>query len=264
MPPINGQGQSRITPIKEAKFRALLQQHFAVVQKIHAKRGRQWYPYLYVDATAGQGVNPDVNCPGSPWIFLEEVRRSGLDYRAHFIERDRERAGALRDLFGSDPLTTIHDEDNREALPRIVDQVRGVPFGMLYLDPNGMPDYDLIEKTYRSPSMRAVDLLIRYNSMAEIRARTANDWDVMLPDRLERIGKSHWMVCRPESNDRWKWSFLFGLNTDRVKPYTTIGFHNFDSDEGARIAQTIGMTKAERRAHLPEQRRLFDYDEVPA
>lgn len=256
MPVTMGQGHSWITPIKERQFRLLVRQHVSIVRG--AYNGTQYQPYLFIDATAGRGDNPGEGCPGSPLIFLEEIRRSGIGYRAHFIDRDRETTVALKTLVGSDPNVTIHTGDHREIVPAIVDGVRGAPFGMLYVDPNGIPPFDMVEGVCLSPTMRRMDVLIRCAATAIKRDYGANDREARLNDHLDRINKKHWIVSRPEPGDAWHWTFCFGLNTDRVKAYEKLGFYYRDSARGEGVAAGLNFTKDELRGRRPGQWRLFD------
>lgn len=227
-------------------------------------KGNQWQPYLYIDATSGRGDNPDEGVPGSPVIFLDEVRRSGIDYRAHFIDRDRETTAALKALVGDDPRATIHTGDNREIVPAIVGTIRAAPYGMLYVDPNGVPPFDMIEQVCLSPAMRLMDVLIRCGATGVKRDFKANDRDARLNDHMDRINKKHWIVSRPEDGDPWQWTFCFGLNTDKVKAYEWLGFHYRDSSRGEIIAHNLNFTKTEAREHAPNQFRLSDFGGMPA
>lgn len=134
MPVNNGVGWSNTTPDKAYGFEKLLSQHFAIVKTIF--KGRQKYPYYYIDCTSGPGYIEPVETEGSPLIFLRRAQPGQQvgQVKEKFPEPD---AGQRRDAVGAklgmsgktyDKVKTLYDyakEGNELAMYYMVEADAG-------------------------------------------------------------------------------------------------------------------------------------------
>lgn len=257
----NGVGFSDNTPNKQRMFGRIIDQHLAVVGVIRKKFLQNQYSgwprkeYLYIDAMAGCGHSPETGAAGSPLIFVERARRSGMSYRCHLIDRNDENAAALRATLSNDPRCEVHSGRYQNVLPGLVSQIRGRPYGLIYLDPNGQPDFDFITQLSQDSALSRVDFLIHFTATGLKRARRITD-GATLEDRLRQINKQLWMIAPVTEGSPWQWTFLIGLNY-RMKPYEKMGFVYIDSDRGERLLYEINYTKDEKDAIPPKDQLIL-------
>jgi hypothetical protein len=76
-----------------------------------------------------------------------------------------------------------------------------------------------------------------------------------LADYMAIVGKKFWLIRKPESWDKYKWTFLLGANTDIFKDYKSINFFRHDSAQGEEAFQELNLTEEER--HNAIQPRLI-------
>lgn len=260
MPPTKGQGQSAITPEKERVYGLALGHQLNVVDAIFKKHKGQKFPYVYIDATAGQGINPLAGVDGSPKITIDALRNAHIHFEAHLIDEVPEYTESLHAWLGGDPRVHIHTGNNRDILPEILDRVHPLSYGLLYFDYNGTPDFDLIQAACAHPNMRYVDLLIRTQTTMLKRGWLADQPHQRIGHRVADVGKSHWMISEYLPSDPCRWVFFFGLNTGDVSPYPKIGFYDIDSVRGQQILANVNYTCKEQREfpdlYQPFQRSL--------
>jgi hypothetical protein len=240
MPSTPGAGYSDDTPEKQEHLRAILEQHIAITKLQDLWRAPVYY---YIDITAGPGLWPD--CDGSPLIFLKSAKRAGLRYAAHLIENAPEELLRLRCNLAQWECQ-IYGEDNREIVPDIIATMPKHTFGVLYCDPNGIPDFELLEWASRQPSAQKLDILIRYNAAA-VKRNLRNGYQRLL-DSLKPIQKKYWIIQEPSA--QWQWSFLWGLQTRNVHVMKKLGFHYLHSKRGKEIATKLHHTKQELQMEL--------------
>lgn len=261
----NGVGFSDNTPNKQRLFGHIVDQHLAVVSKIREKFLQNHYSgwpgteYLYIDATSGSGHSPETGDAGSPLIVAEQARRSGMPYRCHLIDRNAVNAETLRTTFAEDPRCEVYCGEYQDVLSSIVSRIRGRPYGLIYFDPNGQPDFDFIARLSQHPALSRVDVLIHFTATGLKRARRIAEEDT-LEARLHRVNKQHWMIAQVTAGSPWQWTFLLGLNY-RMKPYEKMGFAYIDSDRGERLLYEMNYTKDEKCA-IPARRQLILSDFV--
>lgn len=259
---VNGQGQSQATPIKQGIFEAVLDQHLSIVSAIrmtkYLQRGWRFPGYVYIDATAGCGDNLEVGVPGSPRIFDGKIRDSGMPYKSYLIDRDSKNVERLQSLFKDDPRVNIYCGKHEFVMSEVLTDIgNNKPFGILYFDPNGAPNFEFIAHLCRAPMLERVDLLIRFSATAVKRVRRAFGRD-SLEEMIREIPKTNWMVGYGAYRDPWQSAFLFGLNTP-IKEYRKTGLHNIDSATGQQILYQINYTSEEKQAFFPPQTCLFDF-----
>jgi len=255
----HGIGQSAATPTKQVGLQLILEQHLATVRAIFAKhRGARWLTpvYQYIDANAGCGYNEDVGCIGSPLVFQSAVDRVAVSHYATLIEIDAGNTLLLRETLGNYNHHQIITGNNAEIVPDIVHRLPRNSYGVLYTDPNGIPDFEMLAGAARDPKLRRVDILIRCAASAVKR----NLWqgEARLLEHLSAINKQFWIVREPERSDKWQWTFLLGMNWDGLRVMARHGFHYAHSDRGREILHRLNYTNDELAAM--RQPSLFQAD----
>jgi len=243
MPIVNGMGQSAATVPKQDALYAILRQHLAVVRGIFAKYRDGPQVYQYVDANAGCGYNELVDCDGSPLVFLKAVQEVTVPYYARFVEINAPNAMELRAKIGNGNHNEIIQADNRDVLPNVIKGFRLGSYGLLYTDPNGRPDFDLLSEVSRLPQMDKIDILIRYSATAQ--KRTIYQTGKHLEDYLAEINKNKWRICETDPKDGKQWTFLMGLNYGGIRDMKKLGFCYVDSARGQRILAKVNHTNEE-------------------
>jgi len=253
MPVVDKKGYSEITPIKQEDLGHFLRYHFEVAGRVISKPTSPWNKYyLYIDANAGDGEN-QAGCIGSPLVFSRFKFRLSVPYKAFFIDNSPANIERLKEKLPDEK--EIICKDNRIAIPLIV--AEHIPqhdktIGLLYTDPNGVPDKDLIK--IASGLLPRVDILIRYNTMGA--KRSFHLGEPRLCDFMDSTNKECWLIKNLCSNDRWMWTFIFGTNYVNFKAWEKQGFYRIDSKEGKHILELCSHKKSE--ANNNQQLSLFD------
>lgn len=245
MPITNGMGYSEATINKQNGLARIIEQHLAICGKIFAKYPRAPQVYYYIDTNSGCGWNPDIDCPGSPIIFLAHATAREIDYRAHFIDIEPGNAQGLRagmELL-KETRSTVHQGDNRRWLRPVLRQIPEGSHGLLYHDPNGLPDLELLAMASQMPQMHKIDILIRCAGTTI--KRTKQFTERRLTDILASINKQYWIIRELDSGDKWQWTFLFGLNWNGLRAWRSQGFHYIDSVKGQAILTKLNYTTEE-------------------
>jgi hypothetical protein len=241
MPIINGIGQGDCTIEKENIFRALLGQHIAIVREVLGNEKNYWASreYVYIDLYAGSGRNEEVECDGSPVIFLKTIKDK-LRYKAHFVEKRADNCKALREVTLLYNSCTIYEGDNKDVLPGILKSVPPKSYGLVYVDPNGIADWDLIYQVTENPKYKFMDILLYLSATSYKRARTPVD------NFLNKVSKSNWIIREPVWHDQW--TFLFGTNYLNYNPWKSLKMHKLKSIKGQVFYNTICHTTNELKA----------------
>ena len=277
------QGQGEFTPSKQEGLGSVLHQWLNIMGSIKSKALSGKYtpsmsniisnPVLYVDMNAGCGWNHEVDCPGSPLIFLDARKNHDFSMSCYFIEKDlaawqelSQRLGpkkhwATRDgmqLTPPDPdhLFWTYNTDHEEIVPILVNQ--NMSYGLLYHDPNSNPNFDLFRRITTSPKSRFVDILIRISGTAYKRQSKGvtnfglkNGHDHLigkypsLREQLKSIKKREWIIREIEQGDKHQWTFLLGTNWTDFKAWESKGFFNIKSVKGTEILNKVTYTKKE-------------------
>lgn len=228
-------GHSSQTPNKQVGLAAILRLHLSIVKAVLQKHPYYRREYIYVDANAGRGDNPDEGVPGSPVIFLQAAQMSGLSYFGHFIDHDPGSTSTLATAVAFSNKHQIYTGDNRTFVPYVLSRYpRNSTYGLIYHDPNGIPNYDML--AVASEMQPRMDILIRYAAMAEKRNGAS------LIDSLPRIKKETWIVREIMPGDKWQWTFLFGSNYTSYPEWHKYGFHRVDRNDGRKILLRICNT----------------------
>lgn len=234
-------GHSKVTPDKQFRLDKMLRQHMNVVKAILDKYKNMPQKYYYFDLNAGDGTNIE-NCSGSPLIFLEAVNGSGLDYESHFIDIEHANIHELKKRMPSnDSRVSIHLGDNSEVMDRLIKNIslnhRQYAYGLIYTDPNGRPDFDLLGRI--STALPKFDILIRCN----VNAIKRNGQKPI--EQLAKIHKQQLIIQEPLSSDKWQWAFMLMTNYADYKAWEKHGFYRADTPRGLAIMRRLNYTNKE-------------------
>lgn len=249
MPVNNGVGWSNTTPDKAYGFEKLLSQHFAIVKTIF--KGRQKYPYYYIDCTSGPGYIEPVETEGSPLIFLRRATISGLKCAAVFIERDRENFIRLHENISKTPFD-LHNikidrinEDYTDVLQNWTEPIPRGAYGLIYFDPTSSLDFSFIERIFYHDNLDRIDLLIHISATTVKRCKGITS--CTLEDAIKKINKTNWIIrdVYPTGRDAHQMTFILGTNWDGLKAMKKYRFYSIDSPKGAEILSFLSRPKGE-------------------
>lgn len=248
------QGQSKDhTYEKQYGLEKLLGQWLSIMDRIVMKH-KITSPVLYVDMNAGSGWNQEVDCIGSPLLFLSESEKHSFSKDIYFIESNANSLISLgeriqeckpKDLLSCNLVNGNHSE----ILPDIAKQHHG--YGLIYHDPNGLPSFDLMRNVFDQKNMSKVDILIRISGTNYKRIRNgtkAVSSHVRYPnlkDQLKSINKKQWIIRDIIDPDPYQWTFLLGTNWTEYKAWESQGFYKIESSKGAAILNRASYTTKE-------------------
>lgn len=240
----NGVGYSGFTQTKEDDFRYIAR---TIAGKVCGIQKSKQYKdiFLYFDPFAGSGFNYEVNCPGSPVVVIEELKRLKLQYHAVLVDQNKENCESLRATFKDQECrygqVEIHHSDCRPVILWSQQLIEGTPHGLMIVDPNGNPYFEMIRAFYSTDNTEKIDLCIRLGSVNYKRCVGAFGWSD-LRDSLEQINKKYWFVKYPES-EKYQWTTIFGTNSPVLKLGRNHGFNRVDTPFGEAVLNDLNHTR---------------------
>ncbi len=245
-------GASEITPIKQAHFRQILGIHLKIVHAIFLKRRYSLDTFFYFDINCGHGMSEDSTQKGSPLIFLEEIQRfPGMKYEAVFIDMEKRNIDLLKQrLPKSTSCVQCFCGDHAEILPQFFSRTTTQwHYGLLYTDPDGIFNAELIADFSRQPLYQATDILINCPAAAIKRVRKSSKCQESrtLEDRLDLIKKKSWLVRQTLRRSTWQWTFLLGTNWNAFPEFSQISMVKRSSKQGKAIFEKLNYTNGERK-----------------
>lgn len=237
---------SEATKYKQQHLETILRTHIRIVKAIF---GRNNYSslskkYIWIDLNAGTGWLKKENSieAGSPIIFLQiaeefpEIDFVCCLFEDYFFDELVKNLQHYRKLKNVELLffrdhNTINLHTNKKY------------YGMIYHDPSGFPNFDLIENIYKNNSLNLVDVLINCPTTTVKRVRKAHEDYLKLNEYLLKIKKSNWCVREPFGKQQW--SLLIGTNWDNFPTFSKQGFYQHNSEYGASILKKMNETKKE-------------------
>ncbi len=245
----NGIGYGAYTPIKIQHLSKIFEMHLSITRAVLNNHPYYTQTYHYIDATSGSGRTPD-GTNGSPLVFLERIEadKFRMNYRADFIECN---ASSMAELQKAIKMAAesmkwrianikYHPDCYEAIIPNLLPGVDDKELGLLYVDPSGdLMNFDTIG--YVSKARPKLDILL-YIPTTNIK-RVFGTTHKLLSDFLNDIGKSHWLIRKPFPNDRHKWTFLLGSNTNIFKTYKRIDFLLLDSPEAQVFWPKLNLSK---------------------
>lgn len=257
MPVENQIGFSNCTADKQDGLAKFFRMHIPMVRAVFKnaaanKNNHAFQKYIFVDTNAGDGANRHYG-EGSPVIFLRAIIRAKMPFRAFFIEREKANVESLREIvrtMGVEDSVEVLEGDNRELFPAVVRKIqqeagRKTTYGLIYKDPNGAPDLDLLK--YASLHLPKIDLLVRMPTrVLKRKANAPQCSSYRLIDFVKTVEKQDWIIRDTFALDKHHdWTFLFGSNY-KTGDWKKERFFALDSEKGQEILERLGQTKKER------------------
>jgi len=234
-------GFSSSTYPKQTCLKDFLDMHMKISNGVMQRNNWLENKYLFFDINSGCGVDRNGN-PGSPMIFLECAKNNGISHRTLFIDKDNESILTLKKITGNDEnvrcecgdqYDIIHDILKRPATERRY-------LGLLYTDPNGIFNHNLLSMFAGFKEFDRVDILVNCNSTAI--KRLGSDRETLV-ERLSCIPKKHWLIREPIG--RWQWTMLFGCNWAGYPELKKHKFYKINSNQGKQIFNRLNFTAKE-------------------
>jgi hypothetical protein len=181
-------------------------------------------------------------------IFLEEVRRARMEYRAILFEEEERWATRLQERVSFNDSCTVVNGRYQDSLMEHVNPNGGLSkFGAIYLDPSGnLPDLAPLAAVAEIPEWRTVDVLLYLSAttMKRVCGAFSRMHTKRFADYLSMVKKRYWHVREPSGQHQW--TFAFGTNWEKYPEMRKIGFHRADSTEGAEIIDRLNYSARER------------------
>jgi len=247
------------TPLKQANLKKFLALHMILTRNV-MRRMRCNDPYWYVDCNAGPGNyahEGDETTLGSPLVFARQACLSlGSNWVADFVERDaceftrlQENVPAyMRTILTQHGRIACHNQDANAWMAE--KPSRKMRYGLIYHDPNGMPDWGLLRLAAEKwPQM---DILVNVNSTA-IKRNAGVDSDVTRLPELFTI-KKH-VILTDGTHGKWQWLMALLTNWKGIGAWHSNGIVHWDSTQGEWVRMKAGLTRQEREERL--QQKLF-------
>lgn len=246
MPVTKGRGWSQATIDKEDGLGKIIKLHSKIVSHILEKH--KWAPncYYYIDAYAGSGINPEVDCLGSPLVFIDAMLDFFLPIKAWFIDIEPENTAQLQCILKENPWYNICTGDNSVVVPKIAASLPPSAYGLMYADATNLPNFDLLSEISKIKKLSKFDILIRYSATMIKRTKHVTGKDMR--EFLRMINKKEWLIRDVLSGDRYQWTFLLGTNWTDFPAWEKQRFHKADSENGQRIFNMCQKTRSELSA----------------
>lgn len=253
MPIEDGVGFGEFTEVKIQKFSKIIAMHLSITQAV-IKKHQSIYPqhYHYIDLTAGKGYSPKGE-KGSPIAFIEVAESLNLKIPCviDFIECEPKNIALLEENLNQKMMkmgwhnTTwaFHCGKYQEEIQDLL-KTQSDEMGLVFVDHTGnMPDFPTLNLITRlRPKMEILIYLPATNVK-----RTFQYTEKRLNDYIDSIGKKYWLIRKPLSWDKHKWTFLLGSNADSLfKTYKGIDFYKLESEIGQEIFKQLNLTAKEQ------------------
>ncbi len=236
-------GHSSHTIRKQYILEDVIERTCGALRGISIKTGYST-PFNWIDAYAGTGANPEEGCLGSPAIFKKLMQKFNWPYCARCIDAEKTHIQELKTAIGDDNQFRFYIGDNSKVLPGIITRIRHFSYGILYLDPNGSPNWSMLSEISQSNKMDKLDILIHIPATSIKRNIGAGFTEKTLYENLKSINKKHWHIhlCHPMGTDAWQWIMIIGTNYIGWN-LKAIGFHGLDTPEGQAILNFTNHVK---------------------
>jgi three-Cys-motif partner protein len=264
MPIRKGVGYSDVTPYKQKGLRRLFAVHLKVLDSI-SKKWDYKPTYLYIDATSGLGKNPEDGCSGSPLIFLEELERlkPNIKFKIYLIEKNPESIVELQKnikpwLEKGFCIEVITGKYQECIIPiiQLYTHENPKPYGIIYIDENGVPDFDFLQLLTQQDTLQRIDVLFNYPATSFKREKEAFNKPEYFKDKLDEINKKFWQIRKPMGHHQW--TFLFGCNLEKLQFGKSMGFFGINSFEGKDIFRIINLTREEYQSEKKDGQTTVD------
>ena len=236
MPKVNNAGYSETTKRKYRQFEYLINVHVVITKKIIEKHLWTSREYFFVDMNAGPGILD--NKKGSPVLFMDAAKKARIDFEAYFIDICQENIKSLREIFDGEKCEILQVDNEKFLLDQAKQPMEKRKYGLIYADPNGIANFDLLGEFFQHSKFSCIDVAINCNATAIKRLKKFK-----LEDCISKINKKHWMLCEPASAHQW--TILVGTNWINFPTFEKIGFYRINTKEGQEFFRKANFTKAE-------------------
>jgi three-Cys-motif partner protein len=275
-PVINGPGVSDHTPLKQEALREIIKQHIIVTTNVIRKyRNSSLDFYTFVDATAGTGwlwhKRTKTNIVGSPLVTTPVLKKAWIDFRLHMFERDEESCLKLVQCMNEEFDCALMKTKRGDAPARWYDTTKKIRiyngsydvmakqqmddislrtrYGLIYIDPNGHPDWKTLRTlaSDANPRYGKMEILIHVGATSLKRSGVVHN-QPRLREYLCSIPKQHWHILKFKDTGKsasHQWVFLLGSNWISFKPTKKIGFVSIKSPEGQELLDRLNFTEEE-------------------
>ena len=243
MPIAEDIGHGEFTETKHAQLEGFLKWHATMVASIIREYGGA---YRYIDLNAGAGE-------GSPQVALTAIRPLIPGAFFLFCEKNPKNVKALKALHGHDPKVVIKPGDHVITAAEYVSSFAGFTHGVLFHDPTGVPNWELLQELSEMPQLARVEFVVYVTATGLKRKRAALGGN-SLTELMARIKKKYWLVRSPQGNHQW--TFLVGTNWPALQEWRKQRFYRTDTPTGQSILEKLSLTADELRGKY--QKRLFN------
>jgi len=261
-------GASKFTQIKQQHFQAILRIHMMIVRSIMKK----WYyvnkKYLYADLYSGCGgyFFEGKWIVGSPVIATNSAGKIGIDMDCHLNDEDAKNISCLKE-YVFDPISPKFSVSKSSVcLSNMQDLARKNQYGLIYLDPNGHPEFDGVKAFFSAKNNSKVDVLINCNATVgkRLTSSTAHAmYTNRLVDNMLSIDKKYWLIKEPYKGDSWQFTFVLGTNWSAFPEFKDIGMYSVTSTRGLELLKLFSYSEKERK-RLCHEGWYRNYDEYLA
>lgn len=247
MPITNGMGHSLSTIDKQDGFGKYINLNIQMWEHVFDRNPYWDRRYVYIDLTCGSGMNPWEGVKGSPLLFIDNASLfENIKFDCHFIDCEEGNINQLKYVIGEQSGKTnikYYCEDNNKIIDTILEQYNSKQlFGLVYMDFNGKPDFDLLKKI--SHKTEKLDLFVRCPTRILKRCRFQGQKPLL--DEMRNINKKVWLIREKAIDDiHWDWTFLFGTNYADFGEWGKLGFYRTDKPKGAKILKDLSYTQKE-------------------
>lgn len=253
MSSIDQHGSSIYTQYKQQSLRSFLLVQMAITKAIFNKPTFQggWHDhtYLYIGLHGGQGKDPKTGQDGSPLIFHDVAKNSGVLYRGEIYEKNPASFLELEYNTSGLPNMNVHNADHHALFDKLPAKPFKWQYGAIYCDPTGVsiPE-DLLK--FLVSSYPAMEIIINIAATNYKRVRSVHKGK-LLSEVLYGL-KPNWLIRKPISGKQWtllvgtKWNNEWGAK----------GFVDINTSIGGAWFEKIVYSVDERRQQM--QLPLFD------
>ncbi len=223
--------------------------------------------YTVIDLNAGPGrylLPNDRAVDGTPLLILRRLAASQFgSWRAAFVEQSEPIASELRGWLDQEAsklgvdrgrYAVLHGDHSKVVMPWVENSVPAkYGLGLLLHDPNGAPDFRLLEALAHEPRLIRFDVAVYLQATPLKRVRNlpptrydTTDWR-RLDEAMVKV-KRHWTVREPTGSNQY--ALCIGSNNPLPGTWTKRGFWPADSDRGRVILEQLTLTTRERQRLL--------------
>lgn len=251
-------GCSDHTAEKHALFSEVMKWHTAMCAGIGSRiPNGLLYHYIDTNAAKGRYEHEGVLLTGSPLRALSAIRAAHLQFRACLIDKSsqftNELQGHVKQFCAQRPedwmAIDIYTGDNTELARRWCSAIHNrygpsgwldpAPYGLLFNDPNGMPDFPLLTELSSLTQLRRIDFLLYASATLIKRVHTVwkSKGHRSLCEHLDLMSKDIWLIREPVGHQQW--TFLLGTNFESIRDWKRGGFYRIDSAEGQVVLERL-------------------------